>query len=146
MDIIGGTFFIMANFIKRSGLVVVACLILSGCFGRVQPVYSVFSHPVPSSAEFMSLREISEVIELSAMNRKWLVEEQYPGLLKLTFRKKTHVAVIEVTFDQSSYSIKYLNSVDLLYNGSRIHRNYNRWVANLEKDIEMNLQKSAMNR
>ncbi len=142
----GEHFFIMSNFFKRSGLVIISCLILSGCFGRVQPVYSVFSHPIPSSAEFMSLREISEVIELSAINRKWLVEEQYPGLLKLTFRKKTHMAVVEVTFDQSSYSIKYLNSVDLLYNGNRIHRNYNRWVANLELDIEMNLQKHAMNR
>ncbi|WP_417822318.1 hypothetical protein [Terasakiella sp.] len=136
----------MSSFFKRSGLVIIACLILSGCFGRLQPVYSVMSHPIPSTAKSMSLKKISDVIELSAMNRKWLVEKQSPGLLKLTFRKKTHVAVVEVSFDQSSYSIKYLNSVDLLYNGGSIHRNYNRWVANLEKDIEMNLQKSAMNR
>ncbi|MDV7341018.1 hypothetical protein RYZ26_15535 [Terasakiella sp. A23] len=136
----------MNKFFKRGLLSVFVCLLLTGCFGRIQPLYSVYNHPVPSSADFMSLREISEVIELSAVNRKWLVEEQYPGLLTLTFRKKTHMAVVEVSFDQSNYSIKYVNSTHLLYNGTTIHRNYNRWVANLERDIEMNLQKAAISR
>ncbi len=136
----------MYNFIKRGLFSVVVCLLLSGCFGRIQPLYSVYSHPVPSSANFMSLSEIGDVIELSGINRKWLVEEQYPGLMRLTFRKKTHMAVVEVSFDQSQYSIKYVNSTDLFYNGTNIHRNYNRWVANLERDIEMNLQKAALSR
>ncbi len=131
---------------SRGLYVTAVCLLLAGCFGRIQPVYSVFNHPIPPAAEYMTLSEISDVIELSAINRKWLVEEQYPGLLTLTHRKKTHVAVVEVSFNQSGYSMKYKNSSDLLYNGSTIHRNYNRWVANLELDIEMNLQKAAMNR
>lgn len=137
---------VMGNFIKRGLFTVVACLLLSGCFGRIQPIYSVVNNPIPSSAQFLSLREIGDVVERSAINRGWLVEEQYAGLYQLTQSKKTHKAVVEVSFDQSSYSIKYKDSVDLFYNGTNIHRNYNRWVKYLERDIQQNLQKAAMNR
>ena len=120
------------------------CLILSGCFGRVQPVYNVFNHPIPQGAQSLSLKDIGDVIRISASKRQWLVEEKEPGLFTMVHRKKTHVAVVEIQYNQNSYSIKYNDSTDLLYNGRNIHRNYNRWVANLELDIETNLQIAAV--
>jgi hypothetical protein len=131
------------KFFKLGFLSLALCLFLSGCFGRIQPIYMVHNHPIPPSADFMTLDEISTVIERSAIDRQWVVKKEYPGLLRLTYSRKTHQAVIEVSFYKSHYSIKYVSSQDLLYNGSMIHRNYNRWVANLELDIEMNLQKAA---
>ena len=136
----------MTNFVKRGLFTLVACLMLTGCFGRIQPIYSVVNNPIPSSAQFLSVREIGDIVEMSAINRGWMVEEVEPDLYEVTYRKKTHKAVIEVSFDQTSYSIKYKDSADLFYNGANIHRNYNRWVKYLERDIQMNLQKAGMSR
>jgi len=132
------------RFTVRALSVLVTCLVLTGCFGRIQPVYSVHNHPVPASAEKLTAQKIGDVIKLAASSRKWVAQDLNPGVMKLTHRKKNHVAEVEVSYNKSSYSIKYLNSSNLLYNGSMIHRNYNRWVANLEQDIEMNLQQAAL--
>ncbi len=42
-----------------------------------------------------------------------------------------------ITFDTESYSIRYVNSSELRYDGVKmtIHRKYNHWVSNLIMDI-----------
>ncbi len=134
----------MVKFFTRSVLLVIACLVISGC-SRVQPIYSVSDNALPADVQTMSLSEISKAIETAAAAREWIVTKREPGLLELTYSVRVHEAVVRVTFDQSSYSIDYVDSVQLRYNGGLIHRNYNRWVANLELDIRTNLQMAAVN-
>lgn len=136
----------MTKFFKRGLFTVFACLLLSGCFGRVQPLYNVVSKPIPAASQALSMKEIGNVIELAAMGRDWLINKKQEGVYELTQTKKTHVAVVQVNYDQKTFSIKYKDSSDLLYNGTNIHRNYNRWVQYLERDIQMGLQQAAMNR
>jgi len=44
---------------------------------------------------------------------------------------------IEISYDDNGYSIRYVDSKGLDYDAERmlIHKNYNRWMANLNKNI-----------
>jgi hypothetical protein len=49
---------------------------------------------------------------------------------------RSHVATVDIYFGTTSYSIIYKDSVNLDYKDGRIHRNYNKWVQNLNSDIQ----------
>ena len=48
------------------------------------------------------------------------------------------VVVVAITYDARSFTIDYVSSENLQYDDEegRIHRGYNRWVANLEERIK----------
>jgi hypothetical protein len=52
---------------------------------------------------------------------------------------RTHVAVVDIDYDQRAYNIRYKDSTNLDYTGTTIHRNYNGWVENLDKAIKAQL-------
>ena len=73
-----------------------------------------------------------------------------PGVMRATLRVRTHKAVVTIGFDESNFWIKYRDSKNLNYNpdynivragawedGPSIHSNYNTWVAELAKSIEV---------
>jgi hypothetical protein len=53
------------------------------------------------------------------------------------------MAEVRVNYTATSYSITYANSQNLRASGGKIHKNYNRWVNNLDKDIQVNLSASG---
>jgi hypothetical protein len=71
----------------------------------------------------------------------WQMQPEGPGRLKGTLNVRSHMAVIDVTHDTKSYSIKYRDSTGLNAKDGTIHKNYNGWVQNLDKRIrnELNL-------
>ncbi len=87
-------------------------------------------------------RDVGQVIEAALAERGWQVEERRPGQILAVIALREHRAGITITYDQDSYSIRYRNSDNLNARGDNIHRNYNRWVANLNTDIQRAL--SAM--
>jgi hypothetical protein len=56
-------------------------------------------------------------------------------------KDKLHVAVLEVRFDTKNVRIGYKDSQELNYDKAAgvIHKTYNNWVRNLEKNIRANL-------
>jgi hypothetical protein len=48
-----------------------------------------------------------------------------------------HVVTSKITYDDDSFSIDYVSSSNMRYDAEdgTIHRNYNRWVANLHSDL-----------
>ena len=125
-------------------MVVSMALFVSGCFGRVQPVYNVESAAIPMKLQDGSLDRIGTAIRTAAVNRGWAVEEVSPGLLKATQRSRSHVAVVNIRYTKTSYSIEYVSSQDLLYDNGQIHRNYNKWIRTLENDINRELNKASL--
>lgn len=53
------------------------------------------------------------------------------------------MAEVRITYTATSYDIKYDSSLNLQASGGKIHKNYNRWVRNLDKDIQLNLSAGA---
>ncbi|WP_339630776.1 hypothetical protein [uncultured Sneathiella sp.] len=133
----------MTQFFKIA-MVAALAVLLSGCFGRVQPIYNAEANPVPVKLQETSLDNIGTIIQTSAINRGWVISDAQPGKMKATLHNRTHVAVVEISYTKTSYSINYVSSVDLLYDGANIHRSYNKWIRTLQNDINKNMNVAAL--
>lgn len=96
--------------------------------------------PIPAG---LDLEAITSAISSGATDRRWTPKVVGPGHLEAHLYVRSHVAVVDITFDQSAYSITYKDSQNLDYKDGRIHRNYNRWVANLSQTLQRSLALAA---
>lgn len=117
----------------------ILALLLVGC-GRVQPVMNVEDTPVTYN---LQSKQVKMAIMQAATNRGWMVTEANPGELIAKLHVRSHYAEVKIPFNAKYYSILYLNSVNLKASDGKIHRNYNRWVNNLNVDIKRQLALSA---
>ncbi len=81
-------------------------------------------------------KQVKAAIVQSATNRGWTIEETSPGVLIAKINVRSHFAEVKIPYSNKYYSIIYLNSVNLKASDGKIHRNYNRWVNNLNVDIQ----------
>ncbi len=113
---------------------------------------------IPPSALFSPagtpLIDIAAAIRSAANSEKWIIIGESPGSMTAQIHIRAHTATVKIQYTQSTYQIDYLDSSNLDYEpndlrlrrpkrkdriikGPRIHNNYNVWVENLGKSIEM---------
>ena len=73
----------------------------------------------------------------------WVMTDVKPGVLEAKLALRSHVAVVEIPYSEKSYSIVYKSSTNLNEQNGQIHKNYNGWIQNLQRDI--NAKVSAIN-
>jgi hypothetical protein len=111
---------------------------LSACH-RVQPIYTVQGHPIPSASQALKPDQITQIIASTAQSKGWLVDPVGPTELRATQKWKDHTAVVFISNDGKSFSIRNEDSTKLLQQGDMIHRAYNSRVHALEDAIERRL-------
>ena len=116
----------------RPVAVVVVALLLAGC--RTGPVYNVERSSF-NTAEQHSLAEVTTAIQQAGTRLGWRMDVQRPGLILATLNLRSHQAVAEIPYDTTGFAIQYQDSTNLNYDGTSIHRNYNGWGQNLEREI-----------
>ena len=67
------------------------------------------------------------------------MKENGPNALIGTINLRTHSATVDIPFNAKQYSILYKDSSNLNYDGTSIHKNYNGWIQNLQKAIDIQL-------
>jgi len=111
-------------------------------FGRKQPVYNIVDAPiVTSSGKTPTSNQIEQAFTNAAHYKGWSVKPDGKGALIASIHVRRHYAEIAMTHTDSTYSITYRNSKVLLYDGKKIHRNYNKWVKLLDRKFRENLNK-----
>ncbi len=121
--------------------VVCAVLILTATVANARKeIVNIENAPVP---EGLSLAQVQNAITTAAVDRKWVPKVLASGRLEATLPIRSHVAVVDIKFDESTYSITYKESTNLDYKAGKIHRNYNRWVANLDLALQRSLLRVA---
>lgn len=65
----------------------------------------------------------------------WTVQPVRYGVLRATNAWNTHQMTVDIAFDIRSFTISYVDSVNLDYNGATIHTAYNDRVRALETAI-----------
>jgi hypothetical protein len=81
-------------------------------------------------------REVRLVqIERAANGLGWQIDPVRPGMARATLNLRSHVAVTEIAYDETRFTIRYADSRNLGYDGTSIHKNYNGWIQNLERAI-----------
>ena len=83
--------------------------------------------------------QVKTAIFKAGTARSWIMNEAGPGIIKARQQSRDHVADIRINYSKSGYSIHYDSSQNLSASAGKIHPNYNRWVHNLNKDIQVNL-------
>jgi hypothetical protein len=105
---------------------------------ELKPIYAVVEHPVPLSAQRLSLDMIRSSIRFAGTQRQWRFETGGPGVLLATQEARGWKAKVKVTYSQKAYSISLVDT-NFPRDSATIHPKYNQWVHNLEKDIEAQL-------
>jgi hypothetical protein len=130
--------------IGKTAVMLSMLLAVPAC-AREAPIYNVESHPVPAMAQSLPLETMQRTIMLAGMHRGWVFTPIAPGHLRGHLDHNHHVADIDVAFTPANYSIHYLGSENLLATADgQIHRNYNKWIELLERDIEHNLAEASL--
>jgi hypothetical protein len=119
--------------VTRLHVLAVCLFVLSGC-GRSAPIYNVESSPL-NAPESATMVQIEQAIVRAGNGLGWEIKPEGPGQATGTLKLRTHVAIVNITYDTKSFSIQYRDSVNLNYSNGWIHPNYSSWVHNLEKAI-----------
>jgi hypothetical protein len=115
-----------------------ALVLLAGC--RTSPVYNVYDAPVmvtgnkPYTAE-----DVEKAIIRAGAGLGWQVRKVKPGQLIGTLFIRSHMAEVDIAYSKDKYNIRYKNSNNLNYDGTKIHSNYNGWIQNFDNAIKREL-------
>ncbi len=125
----------------RATLITLALLTTAGCTSK--PILNT-QHELPANAQ-VSEEKIKTVIINALQKREWTVQRLSPQLVQaeITVRNQ-YYAAIDIRYTRNSYAITYRDSRDLGYKDGKIHRNYNRWVSMLDRDIMAGLRSAGM--
>ncbi|NWA42777.1 hypothetical protein HX871_05330 [Pseudomonas reactans] len=126
----------------RVTLITLALLVTAGCTSK--PILNT-QHDLPADAQ-VSEEKMKTVIVNALQKREWTVQRLSPQLVQaeITVRNQ-YYAAIDIRYTRNSYAITYRDSRDLGYKDGKIHRNYNRWVNNLDSDIMAGLRSNGVN-
>ena len=109
--------------------------LLGGCGSLT--VYNAVS---PSFERKISPSEMQQAVVNAAQRYGWEIKNKIPGAVEAEYRRRDFFAQIKISYSASSYSIDYVDSENLKYDGQKIHKAYNSWIKNLEKTLNENLE------
>lgn len=119
-------------------LLAVAIGLLGGCHSA--PIYNVVDTPIVVSAGKSATVDSVKTAILRAGGRLgWQMTETAPGVINGRISLRTHSASVDIRFNTKTYSITYRDSTNLDARGGSIHKNYNGWIQNLDRDIRAEL-------
>jgi hypothetical protein len=112
-------------------------LALAGCTS--QPILNIDRQAVVTSGRAASMQDVEGAIVRAGTGLGWVMTPVRPGLVTGRLALRTHVATVDIAYDTKTFSIQYKDSVNLDYANGTIHKNYNGWIQNLEREIRANL-------
>jgi len=125
------------NYIIKSISIAAFALIVSGCTSN--PIMNIESRLIPDRLDGSAQTQdsIKKSIIAGCIERNWTCQQVAPGKILATINVRKHHAEADIIYNINNYSITYKDSNMLDYSEKyyTIHRNYNRWVRNLNDAI-----------
>ena len=122
-----------------AALVAAAGLVFAGC-ATTQPIQNVEKSPIIlPPGKSATMQQVTTAIMRAGTRLGWQMQPGSPGKLSGRLDLRKHTALVDVTHDTKTYTIKYRDSTNLDAKDGMIHRNYNSWVQNLDKAIRAEL-------
>jgi len=118
-------------------LLAAAAALMTGC--RTEPIYEVAQAPVVTPGiTSPSMDDVTKAIVRGGTLIGWQMSLEQPGRMTGRYVRGRHNAIVDVTYDTKSYSIKHRDS-SLARDSGEVHRVYNGWVQSLERSIRSEL-------
>ncbi|EEQ03648.1 hypothetical protein yrohd0001_22180 [Yersinia rohdei ATCC 43380] len=86
--------------------------------------------------------EVQKAILAGGINRGWIMVPASEGVINGKLINRGHSVEIKINYNANNYQISYVGSTNMDAKNGKIHSKYNRWIANLNKDIQIQLNKS----
>jgi len=115
-------------------MVGVAVVGLPGC---ALPIYNIKDAPVGREA---TAEQVKFAILRAGATLGWQMRQVRPSEIEGTLYLRNHMAKVDIPYSAQSYSIIYKDSLNLLYDGTNIHKNYNGWIKNLDAAIKAQIR------
>lgn len=126
----------------RATLITLALLTTAGCTNK--PILNT-QHALTANNQ-VSDEKIKTIIVDALQKRNWTVQRLSPQLVQAEINVRNQFyAAIDIRYTRNSYAITYRDSRQLGYKDGTIHRNYNRWVSMLDRDIMAGLRNGGVN-
>lgn len=91
--------------------------------------------------------DVRDVILQATKRRGWQTKEVGPSRIEAEYdRSKKYMAKVNIFYDTTTYSIEYLDSRNLKYDGQKIQGTYNSLVAKLRKEINVRFKRLLKHR
>ena len=122
-----------------------AAVLLVGCGRATVPVVNYNDVSFTTTSKKPTLDRVKKAILTATETKGWVVNDKGPGKMDatLTVRGK-HTIIVLITYTTSSFSINYVDSIDMKYGVKHgepsIHPFYNDWVKELEETIAIELK------
>ena len=97
-----------------------------------QPIYNVNNQTVPAG---LTTAQVENAILVAGASKGWNMQKVRSGLIVGSINVRHHYAQVTIPYSQNSYSVLYKSSSNLNAAGGEIHRNYNKWVILLNRQI-----------
>jgi hypothetical protein len=119
---------------------------------RLAPLDDPYSVRFQGGPPEVTREKIAQAIKSIGATRGWTVAREAEGRMDLTLLVRgQHEASVEVEYDASAYSLRYVRSVNLLYREQLrsgvalrvIHRNYNGWIKGLVTGVNNSIPAPA---
>ena len=116
---------------------IMTTLMFAGCTSK--PIYNVSNEPITANNGTPTESQMIKAIIRAGSSLGWTMQKDSPGHIIGTLDIRDHIAIVDITYNSDTYSITYKDSNNLNYNGTKIHRNYNTWVNNLNNAIKVQM-------
>lgn len=123
----------------RFGLILTLLLGVAACTSK--PVMNIENRTPVVAVQ--SEDDMRRAILAGLQSRQWTVERADRGNIMAMIQRRSHQAEITIPYSASSYSIRYRDSQNLGYKNGKIHRNYNKWIHNLDRSIQQELNRAS---
>lgn len=125
----------MRQWITRASVLIVFAI--TACNHAI-PIYNVESADY-NAINGLDSAQAEKVIKMAGTRLGWNMAKLEPGLIRATLNVRTHMAVVDIAYDNRGYAIEYVDSENLNYDEekSAIHKSYNKWIKNLERYIAL---------
>jgi len=131
--------YLLKSVVSTVSTIVILTLVFSNvAVARLDPVFDIVAAEIVSSTP-KDLESVKKAIIAGGKVRRWRMQELAAGHLEAVIEVRSHQATVDIIFDTKTYSITYRDSVNLKYSDGQIHRNYNKWIQNLDLSIQKSL-------
>ena len=117
----------------------VSILFITGCAGTT-PIQNVSQTVIGNH----TTTEVQKAILAGGINRGWVMIPAAEGVINGKLINRDHTVEIQINYNANNYQIKYIGSTNMDAKNGKIHSKYNRWIANLNKDIQIQLNRLSI--
>lgn len=115
--------------------IAICSTLLAGCVNHTAPIHNINEAVITTHTS----QQVKKAILLAGAKRGWQMSSPQDGIILGTLTPRDHVANVKIFYSSSEYKIDYVSSTNLDADNGKIHKNYNRWINNLDQDIKAQL-------